>query len=184
MAQVENITARNAKGFGHSKKHLIRIDMTPMVDLGFLLITFFIFTTTLSNPSITDLNMPIDGDKSNLPESLALSVLLGKESQVYYYKGNLQNAIANDEVFKTNFSTLNGIGWVIRNRQKELETSGTFEGGKRGLMLLIKPTAGSSYKNVIDALDEVLINDVKKYAIIEPSVEEKNYLETKFKSGQ
>jgi hypothetical protein len=47
------------------------------------------------------------------------------------------------------------------------------------MMLLIKPTSKSIYKNVVDALDEAVINDVKKYAIIEPASEEINYIKSK-----
>jgi hypothetical protein len=51
--------------------------------------------------------------------------------------------------------------------------------GKEALMLLIKPTSGAIYKNVVDAMDEVIINDVKKYAIVEPADAEINFLMTR-----
>ncbi len=187
MAQIENsANERKGRSFSHHKKHLLRIDMTPMVDLGFLLITFFVFTTTISAPTMTDLYMPKDPvndkDSTKLINDLALTLLLGDDNKIYYYHGIFENAASKNEIFETNYSTYSGIGKIIRQKQKDLDASGKFQDGKKGMMLLIKPTSKSVYKNVIDALDEVVINDVKKYAIMEPSAGEANYLKTK--SGQ
>jgi len=74
---------------------------------------------------------------------------------------------------------MDGIGEVIRRKQKTLEASGKFPVDRRGLMLLIKPGDGATYRNLIDALDEVLINDVKKYAVLDPNTNEIRYLERK-----
>lgn len=82
-------------------------------------------------------------------------------------------------IFETNYSSYEGIGKIIRQKQKDIDASGKFADGRKGLMLLIKPTPGSVYKNVIDALDEAVINDVRKYAIIEPTNEEIGYLRSK-----
>ena len=147
-----------------------------MVDLGFLLITFFVFTTTISTPSVTDLYMPKDGDLTPLPKSLALTLLLDDKDKIYYYQGDLNDALAANEVFETGFSTYDGIGKVIRQKQKDLELSGKFAEGRKALMLLIKPTSASEYKNVVDALDEAMINDVRRYAIVEPGQEEIKYI--------
>ena len=186
MAQMEN-TANERKGRSFSqKKQIIRIDMTPMVDLGFLLITFFVFTTTMSTPKVTDLFMPSDKPITippELPNSLALSLLLDDSNKVYYYNGNFNEAVSSNKIFETNYSTLDDIGKIIRQKQKEIDASGKFTDGKKGLMLLIKPTSGSVYKNVIDALDEAVINDVRKYAIVEPANEETSYLRSKKGSG-
>lgn len=177
MSQIENSAIeRKSKSFTHTKKRILRIDMTPMVDLGFLLITFFVFTTSLSTPKAADLFMPKEGDPTNLPNSLALSVLLGDNNEVYYYQGDLKDAISSNQVFKTSFSTLQGIGKVIRQKQSDIVASKKFTDGSKGLMLLIKPTSASVYKNVIDALDEIMINDVRKYALVEPEKEELEYL--------
>jgi biopolymer transport protein ExbD len=157
--------------------------MNTMVDLGFLLITFFVFTTTISTPTVTDLFMPKEfGDPMPLPKSLALTLLLDDENKIYYYQGDFSDAVKANEIFETNYSTYTGLGTIIRQKQKDIDASGKFSDGRKGLMMLIKPTSNSVYKNVVDALDEAVINDVKKYAIIEPEAAEIDFLKTR--SGQ
>ena len=182
MAQIENTAnMRKGRSFSHNKKQIIRIDMTPMVDLGFLLITFFVFTTTMSTPKATDLFMPKDDTThpQPLPNSLALSLLLDNNNKVYYYNGDFKEAVNANKIYETNYSTYGGIGKIIRQKQKDIDASGKFADGRKGLMLLIKPTSGSVYKNVIDALDEAVINDVRKYAIVEPANEEIVYIKNR-----
>jgi len=162
--------------------------MTPMVDLGFLLITFFVFTTTMSTPKAADLFMPKEPDNSidtqTLADGLALTILLDDDNKIYYYHGDMQKAMKANEIYETNFSTYEGIGKVIRQKQKDIDATGKFSDGHRGMMMILKPTSSSIYKNVIDALDEVMINDVKKYAIVEPAKEELEYLKTIKATGQ
>ena len=85
MPQMENVEAvRKGKSFSQAKKQPLTIDMTPMVDLGFLLITLIVFTTTISSPTATDLYMPQDGLITNPPpESLALTLLLANTNKIY-----------------------------------------------------------------------------------------------------
>jgi biopolymer transport protein ExbD len=185
MEQMENSAVeRKGRSFSHNKKQLLGIDMTPMVDLGFLLITFFVFTTTMSMPKATDLFMPKDNltDPPKLPKSLALTMLLDDNNKIYYYHGDFNDALKANEILETNYSTYAGMGEVIRQKQKDIDASGKFTEGKKGLMLIIKPTSRSVYKNVIDAMDEAVINDVRKYAIVEPVEDEINFIKTK--SGQ
>lgn len=184
MAQIENSASeRKGRSFSHNKKQSLRIDMTPMVDLGFLLITFFVFTTTISTPTMTDLYMPKDPlnekDSTNLSEDLALTFLLDDNDKVYYYEGLFDKMLNTNKIFETNYSAYSGLGKIIRQKQKDIDASGKFVDGRKGLMMLIKPTSKSAYKNVVDALDEAVINDVKKYAIMEPSAAEMGFLKTK-----
>jgi biopolymer transport protein ExbD len=90
---------------GKRKLHSVKIDMTPMVDLGFLLITFFIFTTSMAEPKITKLLMPKDGRETNVPQSKALTVLLDK-NKVYVYAGQWKDAIASNAVVQTTYDVL------------------------------------------------------------------------------
>ena len=166
--------------FARQKKTTLRIDMTPMVDLGFLLITFFIFTTSLSDKKTMFLAIPDDRPTPSpilLKNTLALTLLIDKNNKVYYYNGNFKDAQAKNAILPTDYSVYHGIGDVIREKQKAVEAAGADKEGRKGIMLLIKPTEGASYKNLVDALDEILINDLKKYAIVEASAEETAWLQ-------
>src|SRR5258708_29347517 len=92
MAEINTPAAGHKKGPGvkKGKKLSTRVDLTPMVDLGFLLITFFIFTTTMTRPTALHLNLPKDvPDDQRQPakESQVITLLLGKNDKVYYYEG-------------------------------------------------------------------------------------------------
>src|SRR5476651_2016745 len=78
---------KKGPGVKKAKKLSTRIDLTPMVDLGFLLITFFIFTTALSEPKAMRLNLPDDGEGMTAPESKTLNLVLASGNRVYYYHG-------------------------------------------------------------------------------------------------
>src|SRR5688572_16992409 len=94
MAEMEQHDSGHKKGPGvkKAKKLSTRVDLTPMVDLGFLLITFFIFTTTMAQPTALNLNMPKDTEKDDevnkVKESGSMTIMLGKGDVVYYYFGN------------------------------------------------------------------------------------------------
>lgn len=172
MANIES-QAAESRGSKRRIHSALRIDMTPMVDLGFLLITFFIFTTTMSDKSTLRLYMPHDGDSTPTGESKVLTVVLGDNNKVYAYEGAFKNAVKENKVITTGYNEAGGIGQLIREKQKQLATS---KNGKESLLFLIKPTKRSTYKNVVDALDETTINGVKKYMLLEPSPEENQFL--------
>ena len=168
---------RRKAGVRRQKKHNLRTDMTPMVDLGFLLITFFVFTAEISKPATLKLYVPKqEGPPTKLAMSNALTVLLGDHDKVYYYHGDWKDAFAANQVFTTNLSVTDGLGKVVRDKQKWLDIHNLKE-KRNGLMFLIKPAKGASYKMVIDALDEVLINKVSKYTILPLTPEETAWME-------
>lgn len=158
------------------KKANLRIDMTPMVDLGFLLISFFVITTELSRPRAMDLFMPADGPPMELGKSNAMTVLLDKDNTIFCYYGYWETALASAMVSKITYSGENSIRNQIIIKQKQLASSPKFKEGKDGLMLLIKATNNASYENLVDVLDETAINAVKKYAVVKISLEETAWL--------
>lgn len=167
-------------GVRRMKKHDLKTDMTPMVDLGFLLIAFFVVTAELSKPKAVSLNMPHDGPPMPLGKSNALTFLVGRNNTVHYYEGDWDEALAAGKIFTTSFSARDGLGRIIREKQQELDRANKPGGeGRDGLMLLIKADDQANYENIIDALDEALIHTVKKYAIVKLSPEETGYLRSK-----
>jgi biopolymer transport protein ExbD len=179
MAQINN-TPENAghkrAGVKRMSKSNMRIDMTPMVDLGFLLISFFVITTELSRPRGMDLYMPHDGPPMPLGESNAMTVLLDKDNTIYYYFGDWKTASGNNTVSKTSYSGKNSIRQLIMDKQKQLAANPKNKEGREGLMLVIKASDNASYANLVDVLDEMAINMVKKYAIVKITPEESNWL--------
>lgn len=110
MAAVNDSPANSTRraGVTKPKKYIPRVDMTPMVDLGFLLITFFIMTTELSKPTAMDLYMPKDGPPTHLCETCALTVLVDKDN-LYYYEGQWEDAIRHNKIRTTGFTGANSI---------------------------------------------------------------------------
>jgi biopolymer transport protein ExbD len=169
---------RQRAGMRRAKKHSLKTDMTPMVDLGFLLITFFVVTTRLTEPSALNLNMPHDGIGTKLPKSAALTVLIGEDKKIFYFHGDWEEAIKRKEVLPTTLDLKNGLGKVIRDKQQWLDAHPVNGEDRNALMVLIKAGQNANYSQVIDALDEMLINDVKKYAIVKPTPAELELLNT------
>ncbi len=162
MAELDTSGGGHKKGPGvkKAKKQSTRVDMTPMVDLGFLLITFFIFTTTISQPTALKLNLPKDTDKpeeqTKTKASGALTVMLGKDNNVFYYEGELLPDASNFQ--STNFKDIRNV--IIKKKRST---------NPDDFMVVIKPGDESTYKNVVDILDEMTINVVKRYALVDIS---------------
>ena len=161
MAEME-VKESNKKGPGvkKGKKHSTRVDLTPMVDLGFLLITFFIFTTTVQQPTSMNLNMPKDTkndqDQTKVKESGSLTLLLGKQNVVYYYYGNDPSTIKT-----TNYKDVRDI---ILKKKKTTPADDLF--------IIIKPDKDATYKNAVNILDEMDINQIGRYAMVDPTPDE------------
>ena len=176
MAQLTTIAILpQRKGITRFKRSSLKIDMTPMVDLGFLLICFFVITATMSEPKVTDLFMPKEGPPMAIAESKTLTVILGKDNHISYYNGNWQTAIKSRSVFTTDYSVMHGLGDIIRTKQQLLNHQTGEKEGRKNLIVIIKADKEARYKNLVDVLDEILINDVTRYAVVEPTDDEKNY---------
>jgi len=166
-------------GVKRMKRHSLKIDMTPMVDLGFLLISFFVITVEMSKPVAAKLNMPKDGPGTVLKESAALTLLLTNNREIWYYHGFLDKALKNNQVFKSSYSYSDGIGQVIRDQQIILDNNPDMVERRDELTILIKPNFNADYTGVVDVLDEIVINKVKRYALVKITDEEKQFLNKK-----
>jgi biopolymer transport protein ExbD len=165
MAELDQSSPIHKKTIGvrRSKNLSTRVDLTPMVDLGFLLITFFIFTTSLSRPMALAMKLPKDVPdeiKNKQPVSGALTVLLAGNDRVFYYE--------RDDLRTMQLTSLAGTRSVILAKKMKTKTS--------DFMVIIKPGREASLRNVIQILDEMNISAVKKYALVEMSPEENSWM--------
>lgn len=177
MAQVNTDPAgipRQRAGVRRMKKNPLKIDMTPMVDLGFLLISFFVITAELSKPAAMNLAMPkdTDGPLNQLGESYALTLLLDGDKN-YYYEKSWEQALQEQAIKQINAGE---VRKVINEKQRLLDDTLVYKEGRKGLMVLIKPSARANYKTVVDMLDEAVISEVKKYALVKLSEEENEWV--------
>lgn len=178
MAEI-NTPAGNThkRGGRRSKKLSTRVDMTPMVDLGFLLITFFVLTTTWSRAHVAKLNMPAEGPASEAGNSAALTIVPIAGNKVFYFHGEWSDALRKGSYGTTGYEFNGGIGDVIRDKQIAMDRS--YKGGRKEMVLLIKPSPEASYGNVVSLLDETTINDVKRYALMNLTSEERKNISSK-----
>jgi biopolymer transport protein ExbD len=183
---------KKGPGVKKAKKLSTRVDMTPMVDLGFLLITFFIFTATMKSPTTMDLNMPKESDEKDetkIKQSGALTIMLGKDDHVYYYEGELTQENASTTFKSSTFKEIRNViiekkKEVIRTHQHDDKCEEIRQKAKnrvpqdpnwqtadldRDFVVVIKPTAEATYKNTVDILDEMTINAVKRFAMVKIS---------------
>ena len=171
MAEI-NTSSQNSRRGTRSNKKSTRVDMTPMVDLGFLLITFFMLTTTLAQPKTMELSMPRnDGDSMPLPAQKALTVILGPDNRIAWYEGTGNDHASPPQVRFTSYANHEGIRDVII--RKRAAVFAFYH--KNELMVLIKAGKKSTYKNVVDIMDEILINKVDRYALVDINQEEEGY---------
>ncbi len=151
MAEITTNDSHKTKaGVKRSKRLSTRIDLTPMVDLGFLLITFFIFTSALNEPTVMQLIMPDEKGKGMpIKTSEALTLIPSSNGKVYYYEGMTDDAVLNS-------TKINGVRQVILNKKNK---------NNNHIFVIIKPDKNSSYGEAINILDELTITGVDTYAI-------------------
>lgn len=156
MASIEPKQANSGKS---KLKRAITVDMTAMVDVAFLLLTFFILTTTLSNPTMMETAIPVD-DKKDIACTKNLTFYLGADDKVYWYAG-----CEMEEMATTDYS-MKGIRKIV---QEQLQT-------RDDLIIGIKPGELSNFENLVDIFDELKITGAPKYALSEMSEEEVQFL--------
>ncbi len=191
MAEIQDNGGKK-KG-SKQKKMAVRVDFTPMVDMNMLLITFFMLCTSLSKPQTMEINMPsndknlTEEQQNKVKASQALTLLLGEDGKLYYYEGepNYKDYTSLKEttykadgirkvLLKKNAAAVKKVQ-EVKQRKSNLEIDeeqarkeiSEIKGGKDTPTVIIKATDKSTYKNLIDALDEMQICSIGKYAIID-----------------
>jgi biopolymer transport protein ExbD len=163
MAELN--TSARGKGNIRRQKASLRIDMTPMVDLGFLLITFFMLTAVLTKPFV----LPVEkyseeenepGQRKPIQEKNLITVVLGENDKVYWFAG-----VTNPKIEATNFS-VNGIRKILLLKKAEI----------KNLYVFIKATKHSRYQNLIDILDEMSITNITHYSIMDVAPEDEKLI--------
>lgn len=203
MADIESGGGGKHKGGKvRGNKKSTRVDFTPMVDLGFLLITFFMLTTTMSKPTVMEINMPLkdntikEEDQNKLKASQAMTIMLTGKDQVLYYMG-----LDKDKSVVTDYSA-KGIREVLlresRMRNPNLDSIPVYEqmarvkkitqeeynehavrlkSQKQNLWVVIKADDKSRYNNLVDILDEMLICNIGSYAIVDIAPEDEQLID-------
>ena len=191
MAEVQQKDSGGKKG--KQKKMNIRVDFTPMVDMNMLLITFFMLCTSLSKPQTMEISMPsndkkiTEEDQTKVAESRAITLILGEDDKVYYYVGLPDY---NDYTsLKVTTYDADGLRALLLDRNRDIvakikelkkkklnncitdeqydEQAIEIKGVKTAPVVMIKATDDATYKNLVDALDEMQICSISKYAIVD-----------------
>lgn len=208
MAEIEGGGGggKHKGGKKRGKKLSTRVDFTPMVDLGFLLITFFMLTTSMNKPQTMEINMPVKEDVppeeiTKLKASQAITLLLAKDDKVvYYFVDPVTGEPGTPQI--TNFSAGGIRATLLKENKKrnpaidsvavykdmfskgtinEVQYKGYLSGvrnNKDALVVVIKASDKSRYNNLVDILDEMLICNIGRYAVVDITPPEVDMLKT------
>ncbi|WP_378104745.1 biopolymer transporter ExbD [Chryseobacterium sp. sg2396] len=168
---MAEVIAQEKQGGSKQKRKLIRVDMTPMVDLGFLLITFFMFTTNFTKPNVMDLGLPAKGlhnpgDVVDVRNQVTF--ILGKDNRVFYHQ-QAKEDLSKDNLKETDFNGLN-ITKIISEAYNKAPK-------KENFTIIIEPTDDANYKNFVDVLDNIAISKKERYGITDIKPWEKKVYE-------
>jgi biopolymer transport protein ExbD len=171
MAELDTSSGGGKKGGKvRTKKANTKVDLTAMVDLAFLLITFFMLTTSLSKPIAMDIAKPDkdakDENRLELRASQTMTILLGKNNKVAWYMGEAGSAAPTVEGFSEIRKS------ILDNKKKVAAFYGNDP--KKTLVVVIKPTSGSTYKNFVDIMDELNIAQITAA----PAIDDENILDS------
>jgi len=171
MAEVQIKEQSNGKKTQNKKP--IRVDMTPMVDLGFLLITFFMFTTNFSKPNAINFSNPPknpDHKETQVDIRNSITFILGKDGRVFYYQA---------EKSDLNDNSLKQVSFDKAQVAKTIEAAKAKAPKKENFTVIIKPADDSQYKTMVDMLDEMTITKSEHYGIAEMNDKEKELYQNK-----
>ena len=188
MAEVQH-----GGGKGKQKKMTIRVDFTPMVDMNMLLITFFMLCTSLSKPQTMEISMPsndksiTEEDQTKVKASRAITLILGGDDRVFYYTGE-PNYEDYTSLKETTYEA-DGLRAMLMGRNADIvakikalkaeklekkfsdeeynERAMKIKDVNTAPVVMIKATDDATYENLVDALDEMQICSISKYAIVD-----------------
>jgi biopolymer transport protein ExbD len=198
MAEIIQAEGKQKGGKKKAKKFSTHIDMTPMVDLMCLLITFFMLTTAFAKPKAMEITMPEKKDDPNIeaPKIEAdrtINILMSGNDQIYYYFGVADPKLPLPDLIKTDYSK-DGIRKMLLQRNKtvfkavselrekvikgeEVMADSTLarrikdlkKSDKNAPIILIKADEKAKYRNIVDIIDEMAITTVANYAVVDIS---------------
>jgi biopolymer transport protein ExbD len=203
MAEIINESATPQRGKRRARLLPVHIDMTPMVDLACLLLTFFILTAAFNKPKVMEIVMP-SGKPTKVNPGKALTIILAENDQIFFYNGHADPSEGKlPTMIKSNF-TENGLRKVLLSRNKDLfdksyylndsvaKSLGEYSKyskdeinrklrrmrseDKTGPLVLIKAAEGVKYGNIVDVLDKMAITNVARYAVVDINYVEKKML--------
>jgi len=165
MAELNQDSGKGGKGGKvRSKKNGGKVDLTAMVDLAFLLITFFMLTTSLNKPQAMDVAMPdknVETDKQtdvDVDEHRSVTLVLGSDDKIVWYQGDVKKPIQEPAVIDY---SKDGLRAVLMKMKQVVPK----QAGGKDMIVVIRPSEKSVTRNIVDALDEMKIVDVKRYMI-------------------
>ncbi|WP_017498606.1 biopolymer transporter ExbD [Flavobacterium sp. WG21] len=152
-----------------SKKLNAKVDLTAMVSVSFLLIIFFMVVGELSKPKIIDLSLPSKEWENKIVCGMGISdrlitVLLDKNDKIIIYQNLLPYSTERPKKLQYGKE---GIRKELHNTNKAiLKYSAAIGRPDRGAIVIIKPCKKSSFKNLVDILDEMAIAKIETYSIV------------------
>jgi biopolymer transport protein ExbD len=208
MAEIVQEEGHKGKGKRKAKKHGTHIDMTPMVDLACLLLTFFMLTTAFNKPKVMEVIMPDKPKENEKPPELdkdrALNIILVQNDKVLWYIGIADPS--KTQLAEADFSK-EGIRKVLLERNKQLFTNITkmnrdlvegklklpkdsvegrirrfYKADKYGPIVLIKAADGVKYRNIVDIIDEMAITNIARYSLVDINPVEKMMVQARIGS--
>ncbi|MNU18873.1 Biopolymer transport protein ExbD/TolR [compost metagenome] len=150
------------KSGGKQNKKPIKIDMTPMVDLNFLLLMFFMFTSSFTKPNVMDLGLPAK-DPNPVPindkvidQRNQITFIIGENNRIFYHQSN-EKDLTEAGLKETDYNGLN-VSKIISNAYEQAPK-------KENFTIIVKPTDDANYKNFVDMMDNISISKKERYGI-------------------
>lgn len=163
------------KSGGKQNKKPIKIDMTPMVDLNFLLLMFFMFTSSFTKPNVMDLGLPAKGTDvpiGQIGDQNQITFIIGEKNRIFYHQSN-EKDLTEVGLKETDYNGLN-VSKIISNAYEKAPN-------KENFTIIVKPTDDANYKNFVDMMDNISISKKERYGISDIKPWEKKVYENVIK---